>query len=106
MNLALGPTLPESPAPSWRLHALPDSSLGQLGWDQEPPRQARAELAELKLARAAAARDTQLLLGRVGIVTLASQSEDRQLAQATMRLSEASLERVWDNPDDAAYDEL
>lgn len=60
----------------------------------------------MKFARAAAARETQLLLGRVGIVALASQSEDRQLAQATMRLSEASLERVWDNPDDAAYDEL
>ena len=85
---------------------MPASSLGQLDWAQEPDRQARVELAEMKLARAAAARETQLLLGRVGIVTLASQSEDRQLAQATMRLSEASLERVWDNPDDAAYDEL
>lgn len=85
---------------------MPASSLGQLGWDQEVPRQARAELAEMKLARAAAALETQLLLGRTGLVVLSPQTEERQLAHATTRLSEGSFERVWDNPDDAVYDDL
>ena len=31
---------------------------------------------------------------------------DRQLTQAAMRLSENSFQRIWDNPDDAAYDTL
>ena len=32
--------------------------------------------------------------------------EDRRLAQAASRLSEKSFSKVWDNPDDAAYDQL
>jgi hypothetical protein len=30
----------------------------------------------------------------------------RRLADATAKLSEASFQRVWDNPDDAVYDQL
>ena len=37
---------------------------------------------------------------------LARREEDRQLTRAAMRLSEDVLRRVWDNPEDAAYDEL
>jgi len=32
--------------------------------------------------------------------------DDRQLTQAAMKLSENSFKSVWDNPDDAAYDNL
>jgi hypothetical protein len=32
--------------------------------------------------------------------------EDRRLVQAASRLSERSFSKVWDNPDDAAYDHL
>ncbi len=31
---------------------------------------------------------------------------DQQLTQAAMRLSEPAFQQVWDNPDDAAYDQL
>jgi hypothetical protein len=37
---------------------------------------------------------------------LARREEDRQLTRAAMRLSQDVLHRVWDNPEDAAYDEL
>ena len=32
--------------------------------------------------------------------------EERQLVQAAARASEPAFAKVWDNPDDAAYDEL
>jgi hypothetical protein len=32
--------------------------------------------------------------------------EDQRLSQAVAKLSEAALQRVWDNPDDAEYDLL
>ncbi len=32
--------------------------------------------------------------------------EDRRLTQAAAQLSEESLGKVWDNPDDAEYDRL
>lgn len=32
--------------------------------------------------------------------------EERQLAQAVTRASEAAFAQVWDNPQDAAYDNL
>lgn len=32
--------------------------------------------------------------------------QDRELTRAVTRLSEAALRKVWDNPDDAAYDRL
>ncbi|MCP4896162.1 MAG: DUF2281 domain-containing protein [bacterium] len=32
--------------------------------------------------------------------------DHRQLADATAKLSETSFQRVWDNPDDAVYDQL
>ena len=31
---------------------------------------------------------------------------DRHLVQAAAKLSEDSLKKVWDNPDDAVYDRL
>ena len=31
---------------------------------------------------------------------------DRRLSQAATKLSEAAFARVWDNPDDADYDQL
>ena len=31
---------------------------------------------------------------------------DRQLTQAAMKTVEPSLQKVWDNPDDAIYDQL
>lgn len=34
------------------------------------------------------------------------QREERRLARAAMRMSEEALAKVWDNPDDAAYDQL
>jgi hypothetical protein len=37
---------------------------------------------------------------------LRQRSEDEQLTEAAARLSEAAFARVWDNPDDAAYDRL
>jgi hypothetical protein len=37
---------------------------------------------------------------------LRQRSEDRQLTQAAARRSEDVLRRVWDNPDDAEYDQL
>jgi hypothetical protein len=33
-------------------------------------------------------------------------SEDRHLIEAAARLSEEALRKVWDNPDDDAYDRL
>ncbi|HYG62661.1 MAG TPA: toxin-antitoxin system, antitoxin component, Xre family protein [Thermoanaerobaculia bacterium] len=33
-------------------------------------------------------------------------TEDRRLTEAAARLSEDALRRVWDNPDDADYDQL
>jgi hypothetical protein len=32
--------------------------------------------------------------------------EDRQLVAAALRISEGPLEGIWDNADDAGYDEL
>lgn len=32
--------------------------------------------------------------------------DSRRLADATAKISEASFLRVWDNPDDAVYDQL
>lgn len=37
---------------------------------------------------------------------LSQRESDRQLAGAATGLSEASFHQVWDNPDDAAYDQL
>jgi hypothetical protein len=37
---------------------------------------------------------------------LCLREEERRLAGAAARLSERAFERVWDNPDDAAYDRL
>lgn len=37
---------------------------------------------------------------------LAQRQDDRQLARAVSALSERAVEKVWDNPDDAAYDQL
>lgn len=34
------------------------------------------------------------------------QRDDRRLTQAAAKLSEGSFAKVWDNPDDAAYDRL
>ncbi|MEB3357216.1 MAG: toxin-antitoxin system, antitoxin component, Xre family protein [Synechococcales bacterium] len=31
---------------------------------------------------------------------------DRQLVQASKKLSETAFQQVWDNPDDAEYDQL
>ena len=33
-------------------------------------------------------------------------SQDRDLTQAAAKLAEAAFRKVWDNPDDAAYDQL
>ncbi len=37
---------------------------------------------------------------------LNSRSPDRRLTQAASQTAEPSLTRVWDNPDDAIYDQL
>jgi len=37
---------------------------------------------------------------------LRQRTEDRTLVQAAARLSEDAFRKVWDNPDDAAYDRL
>jgi hypothetical protein len=39
-------------------------------------------------------------------VDFLEQREDRRLTQAAAKLSEKSFSKVWDNPDDAAYDQL
>ncbi len=39
-------------------------------------------------------------------VDFLSQREDRKLVQAAAKLSEQSFEQVWDNDEDAIYDEL
>ncbi len=37
---------------------------------------------------------------------LSQRDNDRQLTQAAMAISEPALSTVWDNTDDAEYDEL
>ena len=37
---------------------------------------------------------------------LRHRDDDRHLTQATARISEQAFRNVWDNEDDAAYDEL
>jgi len=37
---------------------------------------------------------------------LRHREDDRRLTQAAAQLSEDSLRKVWDNPDDAEYDRL
>ena len=37
---------------------------------------------------------------------LRERDEDRLLVRAAARLSEGAFQKVWDNPDDAAYDRL
>ena len=37
---------------------------------------------------------------------LCQRDQDRRLTQAATKLSEASFQKVWDNPDDADYDQL
>jgi hypothetical protein len=37
---------------------------------------------------------------------LRSREQDMSLAQAAGKVSEASFKKVWDNADDAAYDQL
>jgi hypothetical protein len=37
---------------------------------------------------------------------LLTQSEDRLLVHAASKLSEAAFAKIWDNPEDAEYDEL
>jgi hypothetical protein len=39
-------------------------------------------------------------------VDFLSQREDRRITQAATKLAEKAFEKVWDNPDDAAYDRL
>lgn len=39
-------------------------------------------------------------------VDFISQRNDRLLVRAAAKLSEAALNEVWDNPEDAAYDNL
>jgi hypothetical protein len=39
-------------------------------------------------------------------VDFLSQREDRHLVQAATRLSEAAFQNIWDNADDADYDQL
>jgi hypothetical protein len=34
------------------------------------------------------------------------QRDDRRLTRAASKLSERAFRKVWDNPDDAAYDQL
>ena len=42
----------------------------------------------------------------IDFVNFLVQQEERDLVRAGARLSEAALEKVWDNLDDAAYDSL
>lgn len=37
---------------------------------------------------------------------LLTRSEDRLLVYAASKLSEAAFSKIWDNPEDAEYDEL
>ncbi|MEO6326067.1 MAG: DUF2281 domain-containing protein [Thermoanaerobaculia bacterium] len=37
---------------------------------------------------------------------LLQRDDDNQLRQAAMRMSEPALRDAWDNPEDAAYDQL
>jgi len=37
---------------------------------------------------------------------LSQRDSDKQLSQAAMALSESTLNAIWDNPDDAEYDQL
>lgn len=37
---------------------------------------------------------------------LRQRDSDRRMVRAAARLSEGSLSKVWDNPDDAEYDRL
>jgi hypothetical protein len=37
---------------------------------------------------------------------LYQQNSDRMLTQSTAKLSEQALQKIWDNPDDAEYDQL
>jgi hypothetical protein len=39
-------------------------------------------------------------------VDFLSQREDRRLVQAATKLSEQTFQKVWDNADDADYDQL
>lgn len=42
----------------------------------------------------------------VDFVNFLEQQEDQEFVRAGARLSAIALEKVWDNPDDAAYDNL
>ncbi|MEG3905749.1 MULTISPECIES: toxin-antitoxin system, antitoxin component, Xre family protein [unclassified Microcoleus] len=37
---------------------------------------------------------------------LSTRSEDRRLVYTATKLSEAAFAKIWDNPEDAEYDEL
>jgi hypothetical protein len=37
---------------------------------------------------------------------LQQREEDRRLIRSVTKLSEAAFQKVWDNPDDAEYDQL
>ncbi len=37
---------------------------------------------------------------------LRQRDDDRRLTQAAIRLSEASFQKIWDNDEDAVYDDL
>ena len=37
---------------------------------------------------------------------LQQREEDRRLTRSAAKLSEAAFQKVWDNPDDAEYDQL
>jgi hypothetical protein len=39
-------------------------------------------------------------------VDFLAQRDDRRLVRAASKLSEKAFRKVWDNPDDAAYDHL
>ncbi len=42
----------------------------------------------------------------VDFVDFLMQREDQKLVQSAMKLSETALNKVWDNDEDAIYDEL
>ncbi|WP_414623222.1 toxin-antitoxin system, antitoxin component, Xre family protein [Calothrix sp. CCY 0018] len=48
----------------------------------------------------------QVVLVENFIDSLSEQNEDYNLTLAATKLSEATLQKIWDNPEDAEYDQL
>ncbi|NJO65251.1 MAG: toxin-antitoxin system, antitoxin component, Xre family protein [Richelia sp. RM2_1_2] len=48
----------------------------------------------------------QVLLVENFIDSLSGQNEDYNLTLAATKLSESTLQKIWDNPEDAEYDQL